>query len=135
MKTITQKAGTAISDGSYRKTGTGTMVFRYKVTGSKDELDAYRKAQGDFLREDDEKNPLWFSVNNIGKSAKLLISSKGKVFADTSEIDGIAAMVKQYGGNFGQALASEAAARIFGGKTVTTPQDNVVDSNADLSQA
>lgn len=94
-------------DGSYMKpakegspAGTpGTMVFRYKVSGTKAELDAYKKAQGANYRETDDgkKTPLWFTVNVLPKSVQLGISrNSGKVFADNSELQRLELLGKQY---------------------------------------
>jgi hypothetical protein len=93
----------ATLDGSYFKpakdgspAGTpGQLVFRYKVSGTKAELDAYKKAQGvDNYRETDDKfkTPLWFTVNPLPKQVTLGITvakdgKPAKVFADNSELE------------------------------------------------
>lgn len=97
----------ATFDGSYMKPakegsapGTpGTMVFRYKVSGTKAELDAYKKAQDKNYRETDDgkKTPLWFTVNVLPKSVQLGISrNSGKVFADNSELQRLELLGRQY---------------------------------------
>lgn len=123
-----------VKDGSYRKTGTGTLVFRYKVVGTPAELAAYKKAQGDFYRENEQKEPLFFSINNVGDTCELGISRAGKVFANTSEIDGIANMVAQHGGNLGVELAKAAAAKILG-RGASVSSSTSVSENADLEKA
>lgn len=134
MKNTTTKCGIAIADGSYRKQGTGTLVFRYKVTGSEAELQAFKDAQGEFYREDEDKTPLWFSSRNCGKRTELCVSSKGKIFADMSELDAAANLAAQYGGNFGQELARLAASQLFG-KSQPSATQQVEENNADLNQA
>ncbi len=92
----------------------GHTVFVYGVTGSEAQLASYKEAQGEFYREDDESNPIWFSSKFVGDTAKLIITSNGKVVADTSEFDKAASMVAQYGGNLGNALANAFASKLMG---------------------
>jgi len=97
----------AIYDGSYMKAakegsapGTpGQLVFRYKVSGTPDELKAYKAAQGENYRETDDgkHTPLWFTINALPKSVVLGISrNSGNVFADNSELQRLELLSKQY---------------------------------------
>ena len=95
----------------------GNTTFVYGVSGSTEELEAFKAAQNDFYREDEETGkPLWFTVDYAGKNTDLVITRSGKVIADKSEMDQAASLASQYGGNFGQALANEAARNIMNAK-------------------
>lgn len=105
----------AVQLRSYRKAGTGNPVFVYGVTGNPTELEAYKEAQGSNFREDDKTGQaLWFTTRFVGKSADLIITSKGSVVADTSAFDQAASIAAQYGGNLGQELAKQAALNLLG---------------------
>ena len=72
---------------SYRKQETGNLVFVYKVDGSKEELESYKKAQGEYHTIDKKDGVLWFSPQFSGPEVSLIITSKGKVVADLSQFD------------------------------------------------
>lgn len=94
----------------YRKAGTGRMVFVYAITGPEAEVKAYETAQGDNLINDETTGaPLMFTINpGPAKVNSVIITRAGQYRIDTSELDRTAALVAQYGGNFGQALAEQA---------------------------
>lgn len=92
---------------SYRSKN-GNPTFVYSVAGQKSDLEAFKKAQGDYYREDDEKTPLWFTTRYIGETGNLIITSNGNIVPDMSEFDKQASLVAQYGGNFGDVLAKDA---------------------------
>jgi hypothetical protein len=101
---------------SYVKQETGNTVFVYDVTGTKEELEAYKNAQGDKYVEDEEtKTPLLFVVNYGGKSMKLGISRKsGKVYVDNSETRAAESLINQFKpGALQNALAGEVARGIM----------------------
>ena len=98
---------------SYRSKN-GNPTFVYGVTGSKSELESYEEAQGEFYREDDNGNPLWFTTRCVGQVGTLIITSKGNIVPDMSAFDQAASIATQYGGNFGQELAKQAAMSILG---------------------
>ena len=98
---------------SYRSRN-GNATFVYTVTGTQAELEAYKKAQGEFYREDDNGVPLWFTTRCIGQSGKLIITTNGNIVPDMSAFDQAASIAAQYGGNFGQELAKQAAMSILG---------------------
>lgn len=98
---------------SYRSKN-GNSTFVYTVTGSADDIAAYKKAQGDFYREDDNNVPLWFTTRCVGPRGSLIITSKGNIVADMSAFDQAASIASQYGGNFGQELAKASVALILG---------------------
>ena len=112
------------------KSKKGNTVFVYGVTGSPEQLAAYKKAQGENHREDESGNALWFTTRCVGKSGTLIITTNGKVVPDMSAFDQAASIAAQYGGNFGEALAKQAAAELLGGgSTVSAPEK--VASNID----
>ncbi len=109
------------TDGSYRSPK-GNVVFRYTVNGTPAELEAYKKAQGEFYREQDiTKKPLFFTTRSAGNSANLIITQKGKVIVDMSKFDAAASLVAQYGGNLGAELAKAAVADLLSGSNSSTP--------------
>jgi hypothetical protein len=98
---------------SYRSKA-GNITFVYTVTGSEVELDKFREIQGDFLREDEQKNPIWFTTRCIGDKGKLIITTNDKIVPDMSEYDKMASMVEQYPGKLGDAMAKVAAQKLLG---------------------
>lgn len=113
----------------YRKKQTGKLVFVYTVKGNAAELDAYRDAQGSYLVEDDKSNPLFFTSRYVGESCPLVANHEGTGFyPDTTEMDKQAAMVQQFGGNLGQALAAQIAASVAGNRTSGAVSSNTAAS-------
>jgi len=98
---------------SYRSKN-GNATFVYVVKGNASDIEAFKSAQGDFYREDDNGQPLWFTTRCIGKSGKLIITTNGNVVPDMSAFDQAASLADQYGGNFGEQLAKSAAQAILG---------------------
>lgn len=128
----------ATYDGPYMKpapegspAGTpGRMVFRYKVSGTKDELKAYKQAQGgdgpksNYRETDDgKKTPLWFTVNVLPKQVTLGISrNSGKVFADNSELQRLQLLSEQYP-NLAPEINKQMGAILFAKATVSAPAE------------
>lgn len=108
---------------SYRSKN-GNATFVYKVGGNNADLEAFKAAQGDYYREDDNGSPLWFTTRCIGAVGKLIITTNGNVVPDMSAFDQAASLASQYGGNFGQELARAAAAGLVAGMSASpvTPQ-------------
>jgi len=100
----------------------GNVVFVFTVTGSAEQLEAYKKAQGDNYREDEEtKAPLYFTTNYTGDNIKLVLNRAGdRVLVDNSDIEKAVSMSKQLGGNLGQEIAKLQAKQILG---ITTQDD------------
>lgn len=93
----------------------GNPTFVYGVTGSANDLAAYKEAQGSFYREDDSTGqPLWFTTRCVGENGSLIITTNGKIVPDMSKFDQAASLASQYGGNFGEELAKMTAANILG---------------------
>lgn len=106
---------------SYRSKN-GNPTFVYGVTGSDADLEAFKKAQGEFYREDEDGTPLWFTTRCVGNTGSLIITTNGNVVPDMSAFDQAASIASQYGGNFGQELARMSAAQILGGGNSTPGQ-------------
>lgn len=99
---------------SYRSKN-GNPTFVYAVSGNQADLEAFKQAQGEFYREDEKTgSPLWFTTRCVGDNGKLIITTNGKVVPDMSAFDQAASIAAQYGGNFGQELAKQAAMSILG---------------------
>lgn len=108
--------------GQYRKQGTGKLVFRYAVTGSKEQLEAYKEAQGENYVETEDGVPLFFTTRFAGKAGSLIISSNGSVSADMSEFDQAASLIEQFPGPLGQAIAAATAQKLMGGALNVAPE-------------
>lgn len=109
---------------SYRKAGTGNVVFVYAVSGTPEQIAAFEKAQGTNLKKDENTGaPLWFTTRYAGETCDLTITSKGVVIADMSKFDAAASLSAQYGGNLGQELAKTAAASLIGGNNNTNAEE------------
>ena len=77
---------------SYRSKN-GNATFVYGVSGSSDELNAFKSAQGDYYREDDKTGkPLFFTTRFIGKAGELIITTSGNVVPDMSAFDAQASL-------------------------------------------
>lgn len=105
---------------SYRSKN-GNVTFVYAVTGSPADLEAFKKAQGEFHREDDHGVALWFTTKCIGDRGKLIITTNGKVVPDMSAYDKASSLAAQFGGNLGQELARQAASALLG-KSMPEPE-------------
>lgn len=110
---------------NYRKASTGNMVYVYGVTGTPEQLEAFKKAQGENLVIDEETGmPLFFSTRFVGESTALIITQNGKVIADTSEFDKAASLCEQYQGTaLGTELARVMAEKLLGGKNSSAAKE------------
>jgi hypothetical protein len=99
---------------SYKKTGTGRTVFVYTVSGTKEQMAAYKAAQGDNFVAGDDGQPLWFTTRFIGNNGSLIITkNSGKVVADMSAFDQVSSLCEQYPALAG-AIASQGVAKLLG---------------------
>lgn len=106
---------------NYVKKETGNDVFVYIVTGTPEQLESFKAAQGSNYRVDKTTGDvLWFNSRYVGEVGKLLVTSNNKVVADTSAFAKAKSLSAQYGGNFGQELARAAAANLVAGLGKTT---------------
>ena len=113
---------------SYRSKN-GNATFVYGVSGSNADLDAFKEAQGDYYREDTDGTPLWFTTRCVGDNGSLIITTNGNIVPDMSAFDQAASIASQYGGNFGQELAKQAAQSILDRVGVTKVERMNVDHN------
>lgn len=106
---------------SYRSKN-GNTTFVYKVNANATDLASFKEAQGQYYREDTDGAPLWFTTRCIGQTGTLIITSNGNIVPDMSAFDQASSIAEQYGGNFGQALAQQAAQSILGIAPTAVPQ-------------
>jgi hypothetical protein len=84
--------------GNYRKKVTGTLVFRFQVNGTTDEIEQYKTIMGDNLVLDDTTGkPLYFTTRYVSDNIKLLVTSENKVVTDDTDIAKLQSLVQQYG--------------------------------------
>jgi len=109
---------------SYRN-GNGNVVFVYRVTGSKSQMNTYVEAQSEYLKYEDgdeSKSPLFFTTNFAGNEGALVVTSTGKIVVDTTEQNKMASIMKQHAGTpLGDALATQLAAKMLGELSKATP--------------
>src|ERR1035437_982624 len=98
------------------KNGKLFTMFVYVVKGSDEQLAQYEAAMGDNFVKSDEGEVLFFSIDKFVGTINVLIANQDgtKYFADMSKFDQAASLSAQYGGNFGQELARQAAADLLG---------------------
>ena len=111
---------------SYRSRN-GNPTFVYAVSGTAEQLEQFKQAQGEYYREDDNGTPLWFTTRCVGNHGKLIITTNGNIVPDMSAFDQAASIAAQYGGNFGQELARMSAQQILG----HTPAPPATDASAE----
>ena len=121
-------------NGQYRNSK-GNIVFRYIVSGSVKEIEAFTLAQGAFYRENENKQPMWFSSRFEGKSVNLIVTTKGRVVADNATIDTLTNVTNNMqSGVLQNAFAGLAAAQIMTslgfGAPAPTPQPVVAATPA-----
>lgn len=118
---------------SYRSKN-GNPTFVYEVSGSDSDLEAFKNAQGEYYREDEDGKPLWFTTRCVGQTGSLIITTNGNIVPDMSKFDQAASLAEQYGGNFGEELAKAAAANLFNSNTsnpATSSTTTNVESEAE----
>lgn len=112
----------------------GNLVYRYLMTGTEEQLQMYKDAQGEFFTANEEGTPIYFSTKFYGKVITLGFTSKGKIFVDNSVNDRAANIVGQYTGILAEKLAERAADQIFanimtsGSAQVSAPVTTSVDT-------
>lgn len=91
----------------------GNKVFVYSVSGTKEQLEKFKAAQGENYREAEDGTPLWFTTRSVGDAGELIITTTGKIVPDMSAFDNAASLAKQYGGNLGAELAKHAVSQLL----------------------
>lgn len=59
-------------------------AFTYSLTGTKEELAAYKAAKGSYYREDENKTPLYFTTRPLNSETEYTLDAKGYLTAETS---------------------------------------------------
>ena len=109
----------------------GNLVFVYQVSGSEKQIQEFEDIQGENLRTDDAGNPLFFTIDFHGNSVALIITTKGKIVADTSNMDKVANLASRYEGTqLGQEIAKAGAAQLLAGIGVSVPESTTVASSS-----
>lgn len=113
---------------SYRSKN-GTPTFVYAVSGSAEGMEAYRNAQGSFLRVDETTGEtLWFTTRFVGEKCDLLITDNNKIIADMSKFEQAASLVGQFDGVFGEKLAEHYIRQLTGKQAPSLPTNTTDDS-------
>jgi hypothetical protein len=99
----------------------GNKVFVYAVSGTAEQLEKFKTAQGTNYRESEDGTPLWFTTRSVGNQGELIITTNGKIVPDMSAFDNAASLAKQYGGNLGEELAKHAVNALLGNTNAATP--------------
>jgi hypothetical protein len=84
------------SSGKNNVATKGKLRFKYKVTGTKEELADFETSRGDFFIKDDDGTPLFNSLNYVGKSTNLVKTQDGRYIADTSALDTANSLAEQF---------------------------------------
>lgn len=100
----------------------GNKVFVYAVSGTAEQLEKFKAAQGENYRQAEDGTPLWFTTRSVGAQGELIITTNGKIVPDMSAFDNAASLAKQYGGNLGEELAKAAVAKLLGVNSADVPQ-------------
>lgn len=91
----------------YRKE-TGTVVYRYAVNGSAEEIKQYEEATGDNLKHDDSTGkPIYFTTRYVADNIKLRFTDKGQVITDDTDITKLQSLVQQYGVDVARLILSQ----------------------------
>lgn len=95
----------------YRSKETGNLVFVYEVNGNAEGLEAFKTAQGDFHRTDEDSGkPLYFTTRVHPAKTPLLITADGNVAVDTSAMDRKIALANEHAGTqLGEMLSKQIA--------------------------
>lgn len=87
----------ATYERQYRKQGTGKLVFVYILSGTVEQLAAYKTSKGTFNVVDDKGIHRFFSTRFLGNSCPMIKTGKDAWVADTTELDKLANLTAQYG--------------------------------------
>lgn len=101
----------------------GNLVFVYQVSGTSEQIEKFKAAQGDFYRESEDGKPLFFNSEYTSDNIDLAITQDGKrVIVDNSELEKAKSQVKAFGGDLGTAMATAKAQQLLGlGASVAAP--------------
>jgi hypothetical protein len=108
-------------NGQYRNKK-GNLTFRFIVTGTEEELAQYKELQGQYYVENDNGEPLYLTTTYVSDSVELKVSSKGTIYADTSEVDKIVSFAKSQGIDLSKGLTDKLMSALGGKTQVAEPQ-------------
>lgn len=82
----------------YRSRATGSLTFVYDVSGTPEELAAYKATKKEFYRENEAKAPLFFTQTFAGKECDMKASAKtGNFYPEINELAVLAEAAALYG--------------------------------------
>jgi hypothetical protein len=87
----------------------GNVTFVYGVSGTEKDLASFKEIQGEYYREDDNGQTLWFTTRCVGQSGTLIITTNNKIVPDMSKFDQAASLAKQFGISSSPAPVAETA--------------------------
>ena len=84
------------STGKNNPASKGKVRFSYVVSGTKEELASFKKAQGDFYLENEKGQPILNLLHDIGDSADMIQTQDGRFIPNTSVLDRASDLAQQY---------------------------------------
>ncbi len=114
MLTISRKVNQYLKNGN--------AIFVYEIEGSKEELAAYKKSQGEYYRESDAKKPMYFSQRPIEPGAELTATKSGR-YQVLQDLEGTVAAREQAAT---QAFGKLEAIRQFTGMSKAQMQERLL---------
>lgn len=84
------------STGKNNSATKGKLRFKYKVTGTKQELADFEQSRGDYFIKDEDGTPLFNSLSYVGKSTNLVKTQDGRYIPDTSALDTANSLAEQF---------------------------------------
>lgn len=118
------------STGKNNPASKGKLRFSYKVSGTPAEMQDFEASRGDFFIKDEDGNPLFNSLQYVGKTTNLVKTQDGRYIADTSAIDTANSLAEQF-----PFLASELAKDVLKQMQIASaPAVPVAQAAADLNK-
>jgi len=103
----------------------GKLRFKYEVTGTKSELADFKESRGDYYLEGDKGEPLFNSLNYVGKSPRLVQTQDGRYIADTSALDTANSLAEQFP-FLASELAKDTLKSVMGSSATAVPTAKTV---------
>ena len=121
------------SKGLNNPASKGKLRFSYVVTGTKEDLAKFKKAQGDFYLENEKGQPIMNLLHNVGKSTDLVETQDGRFIPNTSVLDQASDLAQQYP-FLASAIAEKVLGNLFSGTSATPVASVVASAPADLGK-
>lgn len=112
------------------------LRYAYTVHGTKAELEAFKKARGNYYVEDEKGNPVW-TTGFLATGTELIVTKEGKITVDNSEIRNLNALIAQNPGPVGEHLAKAQAEKLLGvlkSMSKSTPVATVATADTTANQ-